>query len=675
MRNAIICCLLAVAPVQLLTAQDPALVEALAPILMTEDRRDLNPAILAPALEHPEVRVRRAAVLALGRIGVPDGVMFLIPRLQDLEPTLLADVFFAMGILRDQRAVGPIMARLNSADSLDAAALQEAAIALARIGGPAAIAAINEVIGGGGGQLSRARREGMLLPAMLESWRLGPDAPVSALLRYIEDQDTDRRWRAIFTLGRIQAPSAADRVLQAARDRVALIRETALKNLTRRYADSTGLDHATVINELRRAINDQEAGVRINALGALATFKDSASVDRVAPLLNDPDHNVRVAAAGALAAGGGSEAVTALASVFTMRGNNWALERAALDALAQTDTAVFNQHLAPWLVADDPLSRMVGLQLLARTRPGSDESFRRGMSDRDPRVRAAALGAWANAGPTHRETAAEAARSALRDSDPLVRRAAISALAPANNPGDIDLMAAAWGQADVDSREAIIIALGTLAREQPELIATLASPTRRVLLDRPADASLRALAARVFPALGARWAPIYPVETGRTLEDYRGIVRTFVLAQDNPRLIIDVEGRGNITIELFPREAPLTVANFLQLVGRGYFDGNRWHRVVPNFVVQDGDRTGLGNGGPGWAIRDEINRRQYDIPMLGMALSGPNSGGSQWFINLSPQPHLNGQYTIFGRVTGTYGPLKRVLQGDLIRTIRLAGQG
>ncbi|PKL93771.1 MAG: peptidyl-prolyl cis-trans isomerase, partial [Gemmatimonadetes bacterium HGW-Gemmatimonadetes-1] len=77
----------------------------------------------------------------------------------------------------------------------------------------------------------------------------------------------------------------------------------------------------------------------------------------------------------------------------------------------------------------------------------------------------------------------------------------------------------------------------------------------------------------------------------------------------------------------------------------------------------------------GWAIRDEINRRQYDIPMLGMALSGPNTGGSQWFINLSPQPHLNGQYTIFGRVTGTYGPLKRVLQGDLIRTIRLAGQG
>lgn len=675
MRTALFCCLLALAPVRLLSAQDPALIEALAPILMTEDRRELNAAILAPALEHPDVQVRRAAVLAVGRIGDPDGVAFLVPRLQDLDRSLITDVFFAMGLLRDPRAVDPMLDRLRSGDSLEAAATAEAAIALARIGGPAATAALTEVIGGGGGQLSRARREEMLLPALLESWRLGREAPVSALLPYAEDRDTDRRWRALFTLGRVQAPAAADLVLRAARDRIGLIRETVLKTLTRRYADSTGLDPVVVINELRRAINDPEAGVRINALGALATFKDSTSVDRIAPLLNDPDHNVRVAAAGALGASGGGAAVTALTTVFEMRGTNWALERAALDALTAVDTAAFTRHVQRWLSAEDPLSRMVALQLLARTTPSGGEPFRRGLADRDPRVRAAALMAWAAAGPALRGEAAEAARAAVRDSDPLVRQAAVGALDPAQEPGDIDLMAGLWGRADLEMREAILVALGTLARQQPALLTTLASPTRRVLIDRPADASLRALAARVFPELGNRWAPVHPVETGRTLEDYRGIVRTFVLAQDNPRVVIDVEGRGLISVELFPREAPLTVANFLQLVGRGYFNGNRWHRVVPNFVVQDGDRTGLGNGGPGWAIRDEINRRQYDIPMLGMALSGPNTGGSQWFINLSPQPHLNGQYTIFGRVTGSYGPLKRVVQGDVIRTIRLAGQG
>jgi cyclophilin family peptidyl-prolyl cis-trans isomerase len=104
-------------------------------------------------------------------------------------------------------------------------------------------------------------------------------------------------------------------------------------------------------------------------------------------------------------------------------------------------------------------------------------------------------------------------------------------------------------------------------------------------------------------------------------------------------------------------------------VDRRWFDGNRWHRVVPNFVIQDGDRSGTGSGGPGWAIRDEFNRRRYDVPMAGMALSGPETGGSQWFINVSPQPHLDGRYTIFGKVAGSYAALLRVTQGDVIRSI------
>ena len=94
----------------------------------------------------------------------------------------------------------------------------------------------------------------------------------------------------------------------------------------------------------------------------------------------------------------------------------------------------------------------------------------------------------------------------------------------------------------------------------------------------------------------------------------------------------------------------ITVEHFLDLVDRHFFDGNRWHRVVPNFVVQDGDPRGDGWGGPPGTIRDEINRVRYDAPVLGMALDGPDSGNSQWFINLSPQPHLDGTYTVFGRV-------------------------
>jgi len=162
------------------------------------------------------------------------------------------------------------------------------------------------------------------------------------------------------------------------------------------------------------------------------------------------------------------------------------------------------------------------------------------------------------------------------------------------------------------------------------------------------------------------------VATGRSRQDYRDLARRFLTGPDSlarPHVIIDTEGRGLIEVELLGPDAPLTVANFLRLVARRFFDGNRWHRVVPNFVVQDGDPRGDGFGSPGGAIRDEINRNRYDAPMLGMALSGPDTGMSQWFINLSAQPHLDGTYTVFGKVVAGTATLFRITQGDAIRTV------
>ena len=89
---------------------------------------------------------------------------------------------------------------------------------------------------------------------------------------------------------------------------------------------------------------------------------------------------------------------------------------------------------------------------------------------------------------------------------------------------------------------------------------------------------------------------------------------------------------------------------FLQLAGQGYFDGLLFHRVVPDFVAQGGDPRGDGWGGPGYTLRDEINRLRYGRGAVGMALSGPDTGGSQFFVALAPQPHLDGGYTVFGQV-------------------------
>jgi len=98
----------------------------------------------------------------------------------------------------------------------------------------------------------------------------------------------------------------------------------------------------------------------------------------------------------------------------------------------------------------------------------------------------------------------------------------------------------------------------------------------------------------------------------------------------------------------------------------GFFDGLPFHRVVPEFVVQGGDPRGDGTGGPGWEVRDEINLLRYARGTLGMALSGPDTGGSQFFVTLSPQPHLDGGYTAFGRVAAGLEVLDRIEQWDRI---------
>lgn len=129
--------------------------------------------------------------------------------------------------------------------------------------------------------------------------------------------------------------------------------------------------------------------------------------------------------------------------------------------------------------------------------------------------------------------------------------------------------------------------------------------------------------------------------------------------------------QGDVVVELLPDAAPIAVANFVGLAQSGAFEGVRFHRVVPDFVVQAGDPRGDGLGGPGWSIPDEVSALPYDEGTLGMALAGPDTGGSQWFITLSPQPHLDGDYTVFGRVLQGMPLLQEVHEGVQIRRIEI----
>jgi cyclophilin family peptidyl-prolyl cis-trans isomerase/HEAT repeat protein len=175
----------------------------------------------------------------------------------------------------------------------------------------------------------------------------------------------------------------------------------------------------------------------------------------------------------------------------------------------------------------------------------------------------------------------------------------------------------------------------------------------------------RAVALLKANGVGDFSARIGTVQTRNSRADYE---RAISRAGKNVRAIVSTS-KGAFTIELLPNEAPLTVDSFIQLSRRGYFKNIAFHRVVPNFVIQGGDPRGDGNGGPGYQIRCEINQISYERGAVGMALSGKDTGGSQWFVTHSRQPHLDGGYTVFGRVIAGMDVVDRIVRGDLIRSI------
>jgi len=127
--------------------------------------------------------------------------------------------------------------------------------------------------------------------------------------------------------------------------------------------------------------------------------------------------------------------------------------------------------------------------------------------------------------------------------------------------------------------------------------------------------------------------------------------------------------KGVIVFELLDGEAPKTVSNFVYLAEQGYFDGLTFHRVVPGFVVQGGDPSGDGRGGPGYEFPDEPVRLDYDAGIVAMANKGPNTNGSQFFICLEDQPTLPKSYTVFGRVLSGMEVVRRIAVGDVMSKV------
>jgi cyclophilin family peptidyl-prolyl cis-trans isomerase/HEAT repeat protein len=650
-----------------LSAQTGGAVDRIAPILAAEDAREFRAPLFAAALRDPDTLVRRTAIRAIGRVGDPEGIPLLADLL--LRPDTAgthAEAAFALGLLRDTSAIPILTQWLEGATApLNSEAVTEGFTALARLGGPTVGAffkrALNDpaLVRQGDPDVIRAT-------IAREAFRLGRGAPIAELTTLAQDRATE--YWAFYSLARIRAPESGGLFLSGLSSRTPAVREASARALTMSYAGSAGLGPQSVTAALRPRLSDPDVGVRIAALRSLGSFRDSTLAGAVAPLLDDPNANVQVTAATTLAQLGGTQGLPTLRRVLETR-RPWAVHREALLALARLDQTLFEEKVVAWRASADWRDRAVAAEASSRIGVAALQPY---LQDSDPRVVSTALQAWAGAvrGPDAELLAA--ARSRLGSRDVMVRATSAEILGRAASGGDVPALVAAYHAAARDSindgAQGALGALGAIAKGPDS-----ASVAGFVATEPPsADPLLREWAVANWPALGERWGGGRPVPTGRTIEDYRDLARQYLVSQEDtrfPTVRIETVDRGVITLELFGPDAPLTVANFLRLVDRGYFNSLTWHRVVPHFVIQAGDPRGDGSGGPGWAIRDEINRRRYDVGVLGMALSGPDTGGSQWFITLSPQPHLDGGYTVFGRIQGTQAGAQRVTQGDQIRSI------
>ena len=259
---------------------------------------------------------------------------------------------------------------------------------------------------------------------------------------------------------------------------------------------------------------------------------------------------------------------------------------------------------------------------------------------------------------------ADVARAQLNESDIIIRSAAADIL------GDLPpsaentrALAAAWPQAANDTlNDAALSILDALGKQKS---AAANDQIKEALKSGDHLVRRRAVAVLKANGVGDFSSQIGTVHTRNTAADY---TRALGRIGKNVRAVVTTS-RGSFTIEFLPEAAPLTVDNFVQLAQRDYYRNVTIHRVVPNFVIQDGDPRGDGNGGPGYTIRCEINQVPYDRAAVGMALSGKDTGGSQWFVTHSPQPHLDGGYTVFGRVVTGMDVVDRIVRGDVIQSV------
>jgi cyclophilin family peptidyl-prolyl cis-trans isomerase/HEAT repeat protein len=646
----------------------PTRIERLGRIAALEDRRTLGGDEIAQLLADPDRGIRRRAALAAGRIGHPAAVTPLLPLLADPEVEVRQMTAFALGLVADRSAVDGLLGALRDPEPVVRA---RAAEALGQIGDARAAPAVAALV------LASLPRDAVITVrgddpgSAADPWleaRLG----LFALVRLKDVRAAETAllrggvprfdwWAATWTAMRMEAPSLAPVLRAAVRSSDPLSRAWAARGLGALKDPS----HADAVLPLLR---DRDEGVVVNALRAAALLGDPRAVPAVAGHLGSSSAALRVEALRALAAlppdrGLRERIVGELAS------DQPAVRAAALLALAKVDREDFALVLSSLDPDPAPAVRAGLAAALAEIGDEPSAAILQGMlKEQDPGALVGVLEAIRKARGAE---AADTLRRHLEHPDFAVRAAAVEGLAALKAPGLGATLAPVYARsladADLDVRLAVVDAVAALTDERSR--ATLRSAARddpsRVVRARAAAALLAQKLEAPEPGAGAVERPAL---------DYREAMAPYDPPPDvalyTPRAILHTR-HGAIEIHLNVVEAPLTVASFIDLARRGFYNGLTFHRVVPHFVIQGGDPRGDGTGGPGYTLRCEIGQRPYGRGTVGMARSGKDTGGSQFFITHTPTPHLDGRYTVFGWVASGMEAVDKVRQGDVIERVEI----
>jgi cyclophilin family peptidyl-prolyl cis-trans isomerase/HEAT repeat protein len=631
----------------------------------------------APAPIYPDLldllgdadpRLRRRAAIAIGRVGLADGVEPLIGRLQDLDPDVRQMVAFALGLLADRRATAVLIAALEDADWR---VRGRAAEALGRIGDARAAAPVGQlaVVARDAGAVTAVAIDeaGWPLAPPVEAFRLAVYAlvrlkawePLAAAVLDPAGQPLVRWWPVAYALQRLEDPRALPALLAFASGPGADAQAFAARGLGL-LKDPKGVDALLRLIDLR----DHEPRVAAQAVRALGQIGDGRATSSLLALARQTqiDDNVRLEVVAALGALRARAATDVLIDHIAHR---WpAMRGTAFRALAGVDPDALLTVLSgldldgAWTVRAE-IASILGTLDADRALP----ALRLLWKDEDARVLPAVLNAMASVKAPDLE---RCVKEALVHEDVVVRATAATIVGREKKAGgDVVLREAyerAKADAAIDARAAALEALAAYGADAARASLEDALGDRDWAVRRKAIDLLRAL----DPAADVRLARPAPAPRARDAYGEAGLVTP----RYSPQAYLDTEF-GTIQIELDVINAPLTSQSFVTLARRGFFNGVTFHRVVPNFVVQGGDPRGDGEGGPYFTLRDELSAQPYLRGTVGMALSWADTGGSQFFITHGPQPHLDGRYTVFGRVVAGMEVVDRLRRGDLITRVRV----